>query len=104
MELSAEVAELRLQAESLLLQSIRVELLDGRFVVGRLECFDSSCNIVLSAAEEYAPIENLSPHTPTLYDTRRIGLIMIPGPKVRRVFHKTTTRSKLDQTLLSCII
>mmetsp|Transcript_1537 Transcript_1537/g.4104 ORF Transcript_1537/g.4104 Transcript_1537/m.4104 type:complete len:105 (-) Transcript_1537:611-925(-) len=104
MSYALEAADLRQQIKALLLQTIKVELLDGRFVTGRFECFDSDRNVILSSAEEKAPIESCSGDTYVQYDTRRLGLVMVPGSKIRKIFRRSPTATAESSSFMSCII
>ena len=57
--------------------ALKVELSDGRRVVGELECTDREPNVILSCSTEY--------WGPELRDLRYIGLVMIPAAHIAAV-------------------
>lgn len=73
----------RVQLTNWLNHLLRVDLTDGRTVIGRLVCTDNHPNIVLNYTKEYWLNENgqLNPGD----DYRYTGLTMIPGKYVRKL-------------------
>ena len=59
---------------------MRVELTDGRVIVGRFYCLDLHRNLVLRDAEEWAPPDVLRAEAPSATAKRFIGAtVMVPG-------------------------
>mmetsp|Transcript_3075 Transcript_3075/g.5426 ORF Transcript_3075/g.5426 Transcript_3075/m.5426 type:complete len:128 (-) Transcript_3075:718-1101(-) len=114
--------------KGLLLQSLKVKLRDGRWIIGRFECLDSSMNLLLSSAEEHAPVEpevlveeleskleqtqiddtktDTNPVSQVSheveYERRRVGLVIIPGDQIDSVFR--TDQRSVASTISSCFI
>ena len=66
--------------ESWLNKPLKVEMTDGRILVGVFLCTDKDRNIILGATNEYIKTESLdSNHPETSKDGRNLGLAMIPG-------------------------
>jgi small nuclear ribonucleoprotein (snRNP)-like protein len=97
---------------SLLNQQLKVELSDGRLLVGQLLCTDRDQNIILVGCSEHAWLPAISlngqhcpsdSQTPLEHEVRLLGLVVIPGEHIRRlsVGHRKaigTTESDCDAT------
>jgi len=67
----------RLKLESWLNACMKIEMTDGRTLIGQFLCTDRDCNIILGSCYEYAPhAEN------TVDDPRVLGLAMVPGKHI----------------------
>lgn len=67
----------RLKLESWLNACMKIEMTDGRTLIGQFLCTDRDCNIILGSCYEYAPhAEN------TVEDPRVLGLAMVPGKHI----------------------
>ncbi|XP_048476038.1 N-alpha-acetyltransferase 38, NatC auxiliary subunit isoform X1 [Rhincodon typus] len=65
----------RQMLESLLNKSMRIQMTDGRTLIGLFLCTDRDCNVILGSAQEYLkPTDSLAHGEP-----RVLGLAMIPG-------------------------
>lgn len=59
---------------------MKIEMTDGRILVGVFLCTDKDRNIILGSTDEYIKSPNLdSAHPETSKDGRSLGLAMIPG-------------------------
>jgi len=59
---------------------MKVEMTDGRVLVGVFLCTDRDRNIILGSTNEYIKSQSLDPdHPETSGDGRSLGLAMIPG-------------------------
>lgn len=66
---------LRLKLESWLNKSMRIEMTDGRVLIGIFLCTDRDRNVILGSCAEYLQIENEE----TVEEPRVLGLAMVPG-------------------------
>ncbi|CAG9860308.1 unnamed protein product [Phyllotreta striolata] len=61
-------------------KSFRVEMTDGRILIGVFLCTDRDANIILGSCSEYLPLESKSKSTNE--EPRMLGLVMIPGKHI----------------------
>ncbi|KAF6032820.1 hypothetical protein EB796_008865 [Bugula neritina] len=59
-------------------QTLRVEITDGRLLIGVFSCTDKDANIILSQCDEFLPAGY--PQEP-----RKLGLAMIPGQHIKKL-------------------
>ncbi|TID17569.1 lsm domain-containing protein [Venturia nashicola] len=77
-------------------QTLRIEIHDERFFIGRLKCVDQGCNLILVGTHEYRPPTDVQDqrrlitlgrhptgHIP--YESRFVGLVVIPKTQQRRL-------------------
>jgi len=67
----------RLKLESWLNACMKIEMTDGRTLIGQFLCTDRDCNIILGSCYEYAPYSES-----TADDPRVLGLAMVPGKHI----------------------
>ncbi|XP_067946763.1 N-alpha-acetyltransferase 38, NatC auxiliary subunit-like [Watersipora subatra] len=70
--------ESRDQLRQWLNHSVRVEITDGRVLIGTFTCTDNDANIILGQCDEYLP-----PGYPK--DPRKLGLAMVPGRHILKL-------------------
>ncbi|KAA8498445.1 hypothetical protein FVE85_6030 [Porphyridium purpureum] len=87
----------------MLLRPMRVDLRDGRIIIGRFESLDAHRNILLSVAEEHAPCAVESGFSdaevvnsgdraaqnrvaPMQYVSRRMGLVLVPSHEIVSIY------------------
>ena len=79
------------EARGYLDRIVRVQVTDGRVVEGALQCIDKDMNLVLAQSIEYHGLEDVASGAAT--DTiRNLGFVMVPGPHVKAVVSKTTSK------------
>jgi len=71
--------------KSLLGKKVRVDLIDGRSLIGFFTCTDKDCNIVLAQAMEYFD-EKLGP--------RPIGMIMVSKNSLTKIYIEKAGQNK----------
>ncbi|CAH2272637.1 N-alpha-acetyltransferase 38, auxiliary subunit [Pelobates cultripes] len=72
----SEVADsARHKLESLLNRNMRIEMTDGRSLVGCFLCTDRDCNVILGSAQEFLRPSDSFP----VREPRVLGLAMVPG-------------------------
>ncbi|KAJ8922530.1 hypothetical protein NQ315_007560 [Exocentrus adspersus] len=65
---------------SLLNKTFRIEMTDGRILIGVFLCTDRDANIILGSCSEYLPAESKAK---TLNEEpRMLGLVMVPGKHI----------------------
>ncbi|XP_046639868.1 N-alpha-acetyltransferase 38, NatC auxiliary subunit-like [Daphnia pulicaria] len=64
----------RLKLESWLNAVMKIEIEDGRTLIGQFLCTDRDCNIILGSCYEYPPPDDNAAEEP-----RVLGLAMVPG-------------------------
>lgn len=68
------------QLRSWLNKTFRVEMTDGRVLMGIFLCTDRDANIILGSCSEYLPIDEKSKMVNE--EPRMLGLVMIPGKHI----------------------
>lgn len=58
-------------------KTLRIEMSDGRILIGVFLCTDRDANVILGSCSEYLSAEELSSSEP-----RVLGLVMIPGKHI----------------------
>ncbi|XP_063965134.1 N-alpha-acetyltransferase 38, NatC auxiliary subunit-like [Lytechinus pictus] len=71
-------AEMRKRMESWLNQPMRIQMTDGRTLVGTFICTDKDRNVILGSCEEYVN----PPDSPDKEEPRVLGLAMVPGQHI----------------------
>ncbi|CAH1112859.1 unnamed protein product [Psylliodes chrysocephalus] len=61
-------------------KSFRVQMTDGRILIGIFLCTDKEANIILGSCSEYLPVD--SKGKTTNEEPRMLGLVMIPGKHI----------------------
>ncbi|KAG5887357.1 hypothetical protein JTB14_018372 [Gonioctena quinquepunctata] len=61
-------------------KSFRVEMTDGRILIGVFLCTDRDSNIILGSCSEYLPQDGKT--KPSNEEPRMLGLVMIPGKHI----------------------
>ncbi|XP_044255804.1 N-alpha-acetyltransferase 38, NatC auxiliary subunit [Tribolium madens] len=64
-------------------KSLRIQMFDGRVLVGVFLCTDRDANVILGSCTEYLPAENNSDST--IEEPRMLGLVMVPGKHIQTV-------------------
>lgn len=72
----------RLLLESWLNKTLKIVMTDNRTVVGVFLCTDSDANVILGQCREY--LKPFEQHTNE--DPRMLGLAMVPGKHIVKVF------------------
>ncbi|KAJ4293490.1 hypothetical protein N0V90_008773 [Kalmusia sp. IMI 367209] len=80
---------------------LRIHASDGRVFGGQLKCTDKDRNIILALTYEYrapsaevirkAVEESGNPSTPVNWNSRYVGLVVIPGAHVRKIEFEEST-------------
>ncbi|XP_001198253.2 N-alpha-acetyltransferase 38, NatC auxiliary subunit [Strongylocentrotus purpuratus] len=70
--------EMRKRMESWLNQPMRIQMTDGRTLVGTFICTDKDRNVILGSCEEYVN----PPDSPEKEEPRVLGLAMVPGQHI----------------------
>lgn len=83
---------------------LRVEMSDGRVLVGIFLCTDRDANIILGSCTEYLPEENKETSSAYVNDEpRMLGLVMVPGKHIVSISidenEYPTTHSPLSEPL-----
>ncbi|KAG8431014.1 hypothetical protein GDO86_019558 [Hymenochirus boettgeri] len=65
----------RPKLESLLNRNMRIEMTDGRSLIGCFLCTDKDCNVILGSAQEFLRPSDTFPAR----EPRVLGLAMVPG-------------------------
>ncbi|XP_075438331.1 N-alpha-acetyltransferase 38, NatC auxiliary subunit [Ascaphus truei] len=65
----------RHKLESLLNRNMRIEMTDGRSLIGCFLCTDRDCNVILGSAQEFLRASDSFP----IREPRVLGLAMVPG-------------------------
>ncbi|XP_053574279.1 N-alpha-acetyltransferase 38, NatC auxiliary subunit [Bombina bombina] len=65
----------RQKLESLLNRNMRIEMTDGRSLIGCFLCTDRDCNVILGSAQEFLRPSDSFP----IREPRVLGLAMVPG-------------------------
>ncbi|XP_072259136.1 N-alpha-acetyltransferase 38, NatC auxiliary subunit [Pyxicephalus adspersus] len=65
----------RHKLESLLNRNMRIEMTDGRSLIGCFLCTDRDCNVILGSAQEFLRPSDTFP----VREPRVLGLAMVPG-------------------------
>ncbi|KAG8194626.1 hypothetical protein JTE90_003103 [Oedothorax gibbosus] len=74
-EVSMEKSPLRQQLESWLNKNMKIQMTDGRVLIGIFLCTDRDRNVILGSCAEYLQIENEE----SVEEPRVLGLAMVPG-------------------------
>ncbi len=77
------------EIKSILGETIRVLLSDGRLVEGEFQCMDKDLNFILGGATEFYGLKDkidIEEVPPTII-RRNLGMAMVPGKHVVRVMH-----------------
>jgi len=84
----------RMELQKWIDETLRVDLVDGRVIIGTLACTDSSPNIILTGSEEYW----LGVDGEELQCKRITGMVMIADRHIKRIFHvpKATGKSLVE--------
>lgn len=69
-------------------KSFRVEMTDGRVLIGVFLCTDRDANVILGSCSEYLPSDLKSKSINE--EPRMLGLVMIPGKHIVSVSVDTT--------------
>ncbi|RZC41769.1 N-alpha-acetyltransferase 38, NatC auxiliary subunit [Asbolus verrucosus] len=64
-------------------KSLRIQMFDGRVLVGVFLCTDRDANVILGSCTEYLPAENTGDGTAE--EPRMLGLVMVPGKHIQSV-------------------
>lgn len=64
-------------------KSLRIQMFDGRVLVGVFLCTDRDANVILGSCTEYLPAENTE--ETTVEEPRMLGLVMVPGKHIQSV-------------------
>lgn len=64
-------------------KSLRIQMFDGRVLVGVFLCTDRDANVILGSCTEYLPAENNGDGT--IEEPRMLGLVMVPGKHIQTV-------------------
>jgi small nuclear ribonucleoprotein (snRNP)-like protein len=64
-------------------KSLRIQMFDGRVLVGVFLCTDRDANVILGSCTEYLPAENNGDGT--IEEPRMVGLVMVPGKHIQSV-------------------
>nr|CAH7754125.1 unnamed protein product [Callosobruchus chinensis] len=68
-------------------KSFRIEMTDGRVLIGVFLCTDRDANIILGSCSEYLP-QSMN-RKPTNEEPRMLGLVMIPGKHIVSIHIET---------------
>ncbi|KAL9083111.1 MAG: hypothetical protein Q9159_005985 [Coniocarpon cinnabarinum] len=79
--------------ESLLGQQLRIHISDGRIFVGQFKCTDKEANVILSNAMEFRSVKQKDSDNEEMR-SRLVGLIVVPGPHIRKVEHEQFRKKK----------
>ena len=63
-------------------KSLRIQMFDGRVLVGVFLCTDRDANVILGSCTEYLPAEDTDG---TIEEPRMLGLVMVPGKHIQTV-------------------
>lgn len=64
---------------------LRIEMSDGRVLIGVFLCTDRDANIILGSCSEYLPEDNITVASTSSNNTeepRMLGLVMVPGKHI----------------------
>ncbi|KAF1997019.1 hypothetical protein P154DRAFT_442086 [Amniculicola lignicola CBS 123094] len=85
-------------------KNLRIHASDGRVFGGQLKCTDKDCNIILALTYEYrappaAVIEEAvkatgNPTAPVSWNSRYVGLVVIPGSDVTKIEFEESSYAK----------
>lgn len=75
--MSAGAVKLR----SWLNKSLRIEMSDGRILIGVFLCTDRDANVILGSCSEYLP-EETDAASSSKEEPRMLGLVMVPGKHI----------------------
>lgn len=83
-------------------KTLRVEMSDGRVLIGIFLCTDREANIILGSCAEYLPGEQTNETTiASNDDARMLGLVMVPGKHIVNVCIDQNEHTKGDHPLNS---
>ncbi|KAF1847735.1 uncharacterized protein K460DRAFT_374736 [Cucurbitaria berberidis CBS 394.84] len=90
-------------------KNLRIHATDGRVFGGQMKCTDKDRNIILAMAHEYRapPIETIrkaieesgNPSTPVPWNSRYVGLIVVPGQHIKKIEFEESTYQMSNVTL-----
>ncbi|OQR85411.1 hypothetical protein THRCLA_23030 [Thraustotheca clavata] len=69
----------------LLNQPLRVEISDGRIIIGLFHCLDHEKNLILTDANEYRYPHNDDDEVPQTPSKRFLGMALVPGKHIVKV-------------------
>ncbi|UPX19943.1 uncharacterized protein EKO05_0010192 [Ascochyta rabiei] len=82
-------------------KNLRIHASDGRVFAGQMKCTDRDRNIILSLAYEYrapsaeairkAVEESGSPSASVTWNSRYVGLVVVPGQHVKKIEFEEST-------------
>ncbi|KAK9883596.1 hypothetical protein WA026_001771 [Henosepilachna vigintioctopunctata] len=64
----------------LLNKMLKIEMSDGRVLIGTFLCTDADANVILGSCSEYLPQELIQ--SKTNEEPRMLGLVMVPGKHI----------------------
>ncbi|EDU42489.1 conserved hypothetical protein [Pyrenophora tritici-repentis Pt-1C-BFP] len=82
-------------------KNLRIHASDGRVFGGQMKCTDKDRNIILALAHEYrapsaetirkAVEESGNPSAPVAWNSRYVGLIVVPGQHITKIEYEEST-------------
>ncbi|XP_060530949.1 N-alpha-acetyltransferase 38, NatC auxiliary subunit [Cylas formicarius] len=73
-------------------KALKIQMTDGRVLIGVFVCTDQDANVILSSCSEFLPADPNIPNE----EPRMLGLVMIPGKHIVSVHIDINEYSNLD--------
>ncbi|KAB0799499.1 hypothetical protein PPYR_07379 [Photinus pyralis] len=86
-------------------KTLKIEMSDGRVLIGVFLCTDRDANIILGSCSEYLPedtiLERWSSDVSNGDEARMLGLVMVPGKHIVNICMDEIDQSSMERPLSS---